>query len=70
MDLPDGMNFDPVKCVKETFSRAGYTYRMNFDPPARRHICSGDSRTNDRIENQKWIKVHFGGDLKVDQTSF
>ena len=42
--IPDGMNFDPVKCVKETFSRAGYAYRMNFDPPARRHICSGDSQ--------------------------
>ena len=42
--VPDGMNFDPVKCVKETFSRAGYANRMNFDPPARRHICSGDSQ--------------------------
>ena len=54
-EIPDGMNFDPVKCVKETFSRAGYAYRMNFDPPARRHICSGDSQ----ITCLKWSLVHF-----------
>ena len=53
--IPDGMNFDPVKCVKDTFSRAGYAYRMNFDPPARRHICSGDSQ----ITCLKWSLVHF-----------
>ena len=55
ISIPDGMNFDPVKCVKETFSRAGYAYRMNFDPPARRHICSGDSQ----ITCLKWSLVHF-----------
>ena len=53
--VPDGMNFDPVKCVKETFSRAGYAYRMNFDPPARRHLCSGDPQ----ITCLKWSLVHF-----------
>ena len=41
--IPGGMNFDPVKRVKETLSRVGYACEMNFDPLARHLIVSGCS---------------------------
>ena len=36
-----GMNFDPVKYVKDALSRVEYACGMNFDPLAKRHIFSG-----------------------------
>ena len=36
-----GMNFDPVKDVKETLSLVEYACEMNFDPLARHYIFSG-----------------------------
>ena len=38
--IPEGINFDPVKYVKETFSRAGYACGINFDPLTRLDIFS------------------------------
>ena len=32
MNIPGGMNFDPVKCLKEMFSRAEKRRRINFAP--------------------------------------
>ena len=49
------MNFDPVKCVKETISRVGYACEMNFDPLARHLILSGYSQ----ITCSKWTLIHF-----------
>ena len=58
-----------------------YSCEINFDPLARCIFlgCSQVTclkwtfihfRTNDFIENQEWIKVHFSDNLKVDQSSF
>ena len=41
--LPRGINFDPVKYVKETLSRVEYACEMNFDSLSRRRI---------RVENE------------------
>ena len=57
--MTGGIDFDPLKYVKETASRVVYACEMNFDPLARQSI-----------ENQNRIKLHFSNKLKMDQTSF
>ena len=49
------MNFDPVNYVKETLSRVGYAYQMNFDPLARYNILLGCFL----ITCLKWSLIHF-----------
>ena len=57
--MTGGIDFDPLKYVKETASRVVNACEMNFDPLARQSI-----------ENQNRIKLHFSNKLKMDQTSF
>ena len=60
-----GMNFDPVKHVKKTFSRAGYACKMNFDALAKRHMfrvvltSRVQGIVRKYVTSRKWIKIHL-----------
>ena len=59
------MNFDPVKYVNETFARVGYTCENFVAKWTLIHFHFLRKCTllhfsiNDRIVNQKWIKIHI-----------
>ena len=62
--VPEGMNFDPVKYVKETSSHVEYACDLNLDPLARHFIFS---RSSDHVFK---MKIHYSNNLKVDQAPF
>ena len=61
--------FDPVKYLKEAFSRVGYACEMNFDPFTRHHIFSFFFLTS-RVENAPLLYLWLHRKSKVDQSSF
>ena len=54
-----GMNFDPVKYVKEILSRVGYTCEMNFDPLLIFDAIVEPTVGSKVEQTSTWSKKHF-----------